>query len=217
MKDGDYKFYYWGPYLYHTKVPSEIGTEMLRRGELLKNRKDTDYREMLAGDIRHEYVFSKEDRKYFTMNTMPLFNDYMRGLNDWSHVSKFLDTRVLKVFDLWINFMQPNEYNPPHTHDGDLSFVYFPKVPKELSTEDDAYKGTGCGPGKIEFSYGEKQNMVVTGHAFLPETNDLFIFPSSLKHFVYPYKSNVERVSISGNINFEDYKDKPLPISMNYD
>ena len=98
-----------------------------------------------------------------------------------------------------------------------MSFVYFPKVPEELKTEWHRYKGTGSGPGKLEFSYGEKQNMIVTGHEFLPETNDLFIFPSSLKHFVYPYKSNVERVSISGNINFEDYKGKPLPIPMNYD
>ena len=214
---GDYKFYYWGPYLHHTRLPDDVCKEMLKRGEKLKYDKDYDYREKLAGNIRHEYVFSKEDRKYFTMNTMPIFDVYMKCLRDWSMHALNQDTRVLKVYDLWINFMGPDEYNPTHTHDGDLSFVFFPKVPKELETESHNYKGTGAGPGRIEFTYGEKQGLSITGHSFLPETNDLFIFPSTLKHFVYPYKSKVERVSISGNINFEDYKGKPLPIPMNYE
>ena len=151
------------------------------------------------------------------MNTMPIFDVYMKCLRDWSMHALNQDTRVLKVYDLWINFMGPDEYNPTHTHDGDLSFVFFPKVPKELETESHNYKGTGAGPGRIEFTYGEKQGLSITGHSFLPQTNDLFIFPSTLKHFVYPYKSKVERVSISGNINFEDYKGKPLPIPMNYE
>ena len=48
-------------------------------------------------------------------------------------------------------------------------------------------------------------------------TGDLYIFPASLKHYVFPFKSPVTRVSVSGNIMFDqdsriDYfskKDKP--------
>lgn len=198
----DYKFYYWGPYLHHTKIPDYVGKEMLKRGESYKDKIEHDYRTQLAGNIKHEYVFTEDDRKYFTENTYSIFSTYIECLKGWSNQAMRKDTRVLRVYDLWINFMRPDEYNPIHTHEGDLSFVFFPKVPEELKTESHNYKGTSCGPGKIEFSYGEKQGFCVTGHSFLPETNDLFIFPSTLKHFVYPYKSNVERVSISGNINF---------------
>ena len=31
----------------------------------------------------------------------------------------------------------------------------------------------------------------------------MFLFPASLRHFVAPFKSDVKRVSISGNIDLE--------------
>ena len=37
----------------------------------------------------------------------------------------------------------------------------------------------------------------------LPEVGDLFIFPAWLIHHVYAFKSDVERISVSGNIEFE--------------
>ena len=37
----------------------------------------------------------------------------------------------------------------------------------------------------------------------MPEENDIFIFPAGLRHWVFPFKSNVERISVSGNILFD--------------
>ena len=37
--------------------------------------------------------------------------------------------------------------------------------------------------------------------SFMPEENDMFIFPAWLKHYVAPYKSNVTRISVSGNVH----------------
>ena len=37
----------------------------------------------------------------------------------------------------------------------------------------------------------------------MPATRDLFIFPANLDHWVFPFKSNVERISVSGNILFD--------------
>ena len=34
-----------------------------------------------------------------------------------------------------------------------------------------------------------------------PEVGDLFIFPAWLKHYVAPFKADVERISVSGNIS----------------
>ena len=36
----------------------------------------------------------------------------------------------------------------------------------------------------------------------------MFIFPASLKHWVFPFKSNCVRISVSGNVNDSiKYKD----------
>jgi hypothetical protein len=37
----------------------------------------------------------------------------------------------------------------------------------------------------------------------LPKTGDMYIFPATLKHWVFPFKSLVTRVSVSGNILFD--------------
>ena len=37
--------------------------------------------------------------------------------------------------------------------------------------------------------------------SFMPEENDMFIFPAWLKHYVAPYKSNCTRISVSGNVH----------------
>jgi hypothetical protein len=37
--------------------------------------------------------------------------------------------------------------------------------------------------------------------SYFPQENDMFIFPAWLKHWVSPYKSDVVRVSVSGNVH----------------
>ena len=56
---------------------------------------------------------------------------------------------------LWINYQKKNEFNPPHDHDGKLSFVIYLKIPEELKKENAEYKGKSCGPGGIQFLYGD--------------------------------------------------------------
>ena len=51
--------------------------------------------------------------------------------------------------------MKAGDFNPPHSHGADLSFVAFPDVPLEISRECAAFKGTMRGPGGISWTYGE--------------------------------------------------------------
>ena len=62
----------------------------------------------------------------------------------------------INLNNLWINFMQKGEYNQPHSHGGDLSFVIYASMPNELVEENKNFLGTGAGPGSISFFYGEK-------------------------------------------------------------
>ena len=42
---------------------------------------------------------------------------------------------------LWVNYMKKHEFNPPHDHSDQLSFVIFLKVPEEITKEQEEYKG----------------------------------------------------------------------------
>tara|TARA_Y100000310_G_scaffold203752_1_gene204009 strand:- start:267 stop:536 length:270 start_codon:yes stop_codon:yes gene_type:complete len=61
------------------------------------------------------------------------------------------------------------------------------------------------GPGIISFMYGEEQKGIRTGHGITPALNELWIFPASLRHCVPPFKSDVERISVSGNWFITDH------------
>ena len=59
------------------------------------------------------------------------------------------------------------------------------------------------GPGGIDFriALGRQQGIhSIDSNKFFPEEGDMFIFPSHLEHWVYPFKSKVTRISISGNL-----------------
>ena len=108
----------------------------------------------------------------------------------------------LHIDVFWINYMKSNDFNPPHAHSGDLSFVIYPAMPKELIKENTDYKGSAVGPGGIAWFYGEGNYQFIDSVTMMPKTGDIFIFPASLKHWVFPFRSKVERISVSGNIAF---------------
>ena len=46
----------------------------------------------------------------------------------------------------------------------------------------------------------ENNKFYISANNFVPEVGDMFIFPASLHHYVNSFKSNGERISISGNL-----------------
>jgi hypothetical protein len=100
-------------------------------------------------------------------------------------------------FSLWINYQKPYEFNPPHCHDGVLSFVMYASIPEEIRSEYlDSHSPHAKMRGLIQFS-SERTNEVFN---FNPQTNDIFIFESTHKHEVFPFYSDNTRVSVAGNI-----------------
>ena len=114
---------------------------------------------------------------------------------------KFDKTPEYILSALWINYQKKNEFNPPHDHDGKLSFVIYLGIPEELKKENKEYKGRSCGPGGIQFLYGEGPRDAVTYMSYFPAERDMFIFPAWLKHWVSPFHSDCTRISVSGNIH----------------
>jgi uncharacterized protein (TIGR02466 family) len=101
----------------------------------------------------------------------------------------------------WINVQRAGEFNPLHNHAGELSVVAYIDIPECIALENvqPGIETNMPSYGKIDFSYTQENNLT-TKYSHQPKTGELLIFPAWLLHTVYPFKSNVERISISFNV-----------------
>ena len=185
----DYNFYYWGPLLFKIKIqPTE-----LKKCAKLCSKKSSLVSDTLAGSIKHEHYVSSNA---FIKIMDPYLGSFHQAYRNW--YGKTI-TQV-NIHSSWVNFMIAGEFNPPHTHlNCDLSSVLFVKIPEGLKEEHKKFTGTGPGPGSLSFTYGEVQPHGISTRVFFPEEGDFFIFPATLTHFVAPFMSEVERISMSAN------------------
>ena len=193
-----YQLFNFGPMLCKMKLDDAN----LKKYTKFVSKKTSFINETLAGVIKHEH--SVDLQKYGEIIN-PYLSIFYEGFQRWYGIrppSKLLLTRA------WANFMVAAEFNPPHTHPNcDFSSVLFVKIPKELKEEHKKFKGTGAGPGALSFFYGGNQNFSICYMHFFPEEGDFFMFPASLTHFVSPFTSGGERISLSANFSF-DFKRK---------
>ena len=193
MNKKDYNFYYWGPLLFKIKVQQED----LKKCADLCSKQSSLVNDTLAGAIKHEHYVSSNT---FIKIIDPYLNIFAEAYRNW-YGKTIHQTSILMT---WVNFMRAGEFNPPHTHPGcDLSSVLFIKIPEALKEEHKKFTGTGSGPGSLSFTYGEFQPHAISNRVFFPEEGDLFIFPATLTHFVSPFLSKGERISMSANFNLQ--------------
>ena len=186
----------WGPCVIRLKMEDEYKKLFLEES---KNNTQ-DYRSNLAGILEHETGYGAKSKE----KLLPILSMYL-GVYDQMYekfTGKPYDKKPEYVLSaLWINHQKPGEYNPPHDHDGKLSFVIYLQIPDELKKENQDYMGKSCGPGGIQFVYGDGPRDCVTYQTFFPEEGEMYIFPAWLKHWVAPFKSDCTRISVSGNFH----------------
>ena len=102
------------------------------------------------------------------------FHAYAVAYNTWRGDKGTMESKF-QLTALWINYMKAGDFNPPHEHAGDLSFVVYPEVPDELRQENKAFKGTMGGPGGISWRYGEGNRQCVNTVNLLPTTGDIYV------------------------------------------
>ena len=190
------KIFNWGPCVIKCKIKPEYAKMLLDEAK----SNSVDFRSKLAGQIDVETSYSEEARSEAVKFLSHYFGVYDQAYQ--SYTQKAYDKRPEYVLSaLWINYQKQHEFNPPHDHDGKLSFVIYLKIPEELKKENKEYKGRSCGPGGIQFLYGDGTRDCVTYMSYIPEELDMFIFPAWLKHWVSPFKSDCTRISVSGNVH----------------
>ena len=198
MSEVKYNFYHWGPFLFHSTMEPELCKLMLDEGLKVRGKSDKLHIDKLAGHLSEEY---KLDAGTLGPKLAVYLEAYSIGYNQWRGGGGMQPKATL--LGIWINYMKAGDFNPPHSHGADLSFVAFPDIPKEITEECAAFKGTMRGPGGISWIYGEGDKTCISVVHQLPKTGDIYVFPASLKHYVFPFRSAVTRVSVSGNILFD--------------
>ena len=192
-----YQMFRWGPLLVKTTIPEELRLKFLNEAKA----STLDFETKLAGMIKKEVGF--RDSKIFIPFFTQMFDMYADAQFKWAPEvgAKPEDFKQQYTLDsLWANFQGPGDFNPPHDHGGALSWVIYLTIPEALKEEQAAYKGRSAGPGGITFIYGEGPRTFITHHSHFPQEGDMFIFPAGLKHWVFPFKSDCTRVSVSGNV-----------------
>tara|TARA_R100001594_G_scaffold1881_1_gene7924 strand:- start:3326 stop:4000 length:675 start_codon:yes stop_codon:yes gene_type:complete len=186
----------WGPCVIKVKVDEKF--KQLLLDEAKGNTED--YRGKLAGILDHETGYNDRSKQ----KILPMLSQYI-GVYDQMYeryTNKKYEKKPEYVLSaLWINHQKQNEFNPPHDHDGKLSFVIYLDIPDKLKKEHAAYTGRSCGPGGIQFVYGDGPRDCITLMSHFPEEGDMYIFPAWLKHWVAPYRSDCTRISVSGNFH----------------
>jgi hypothetical protein len=210
---GDKILYPFGPSIFQTEVDSNFTKELIEEGRKLTIKED-DWSPKLAGNLKYGRSYHyKED---YLLKIEPYLKTYVEryfnGLYeqfgpDHTAIDRLLSIQhdrqqhrrgTVRLDTLWINFQNKHDFNPPHTHNGILSFVIYCKVPKEIFEvqADSNHKMAG----QIVFDYGDPISKL-SGSEFpiKPYDNLMFIFPNELKHYVPAYWVDAERISVSGN------------------
>ena len=188
----------WGPCVMHFRISEEFHKMLVEDGAEMRSQ-NRDYRMKLAGHIKEEYSYS-DLNKYvpYLSRVMKLYEEAVKMWRN-SKVSAPDDNKYF-LKSLWINYQNENEYNPPHNHSERYSFVIYLDIPEALQEENKNYVGTSTGPGSIVFTYGEGNSEYITFQSYFPVARDMFVFPSTLTHYVAPFQAKCERISVSGNV-----------------
>ena len=186
----------WGPCVLQIKISEEFQKKLLDEAQISR-KESLNYRNKLAGVIKEEYSY--QNKEMFLPEISQILGVYDQAFQKWKN-TPYEKKPEYVLTSMWVNFMKKHEYNPPHDHADQLSFVIFLDVPEEIKKENDKYEGQSGGPGSLAFLYGEGNRQAITYQSIFPKARDMFIFPAWLKHYVAPFYSDATRISVSGNI-----------------
>ena len=179
-----------------------------------------DFSENLVGKVSKEVqipLTNKEERKYtldFMKESCLLYLQQMIKKNrayEWnkmtgpgSPLNLSPSIENIHLAQCWLVSQYKNEYNPWHKHSGNFSAAMYLKIPEGMNDfMDKEYNDHYPASGLIQFMYGEAQDFRSDTLMCKPEVGKMFLFPSWLRHSVYPFYCEGERRSLSFNAYYK--------------
>tara|TARA_R100001244_G_scaffold129192_1_gene100435 strand:+ start:196 stop:834 length:639 start_codon:yes stop_codon:yes gene_type:complete len=198
----------WGPLIVEYEVEPDLIESALWQGNKSKGKEELNARKDLAGVIDSQYHL-QDYNEWFSPDFSKYVQMYVDALSAYSsssfdHISYEPCSLLWNLDSLWINYQRRGEYNPPHVHSAtkDISFILYLRVPSEISKEyESGDSRNNQGPGAVCFSYGEALPFNICNYSRLPYNGLLIMFPTWVTHHAISFNSDVERISVSGNIS----------------
>ena len=195
------------------EIVNQVGDEVLSDDT---TSAEWDFSENLVGKVSKEVqipLTDKEERKYtldFMKESCLLYLQRMIEKNrsyEWNKmtgigtpVNLYPSIENIHLAQCWMVSQYKNEYNPWHKHSGNFSAVMYLKIPEGMNDFMDwEYNDHYPASGLIQFMYGEAQDFRSDTLMCKPEVGKMFLFPSWLRHSVYPFYCEGERRSLSFN------------------
>ena len=164
-----------------------------------------DWKTNLAGqNYKSHYIYDLDDI-FYTKTLLQLCEIYAKEYINLGN-GMIPDWTPYHLNEMWVNYQKQNEFNPLHQHDGIYSFVVWMKIPTEFEDQNKNVSTKPC-VSSFEFVYSD---ILGNHHMYQYDLGSeyegmILFFPAKLKHQVYPfYNTNQSRISISGNINFNN-------------
>ena len=197
-------------------IVNRVGDEVL--SDETKSR-EWDFSENLVGKVSKEVqipIVDKSEKKYcldYMNESCLLFLQEMLKKNrtyEWNKLTGvgtsqnlYPSLENIHLANSWIVSQYKGEYNPWHKHSGNFSAVLYLKIPEGMNDfMEKEYEDHYPSSGLIQFMYGESQDFRSDTLTCLPEVGKMYLFPSWLKHSVYPFYCEGERRSLSFNAFF---------------
>ena len=199
------------------EIVNKVGDEVLSDEA---TSAEWDFSENLVGKVSKEVqipLTDKEERKYtldFMKESCLLYLQRMIEKNrsyEWNKmtgpgtpINLYPSIDNIHLAQCWMVSQYKNEYNPWHKHSGNFSAVMYLKIPEGMNDfMDKEYNDHYPASGLIQFMYGEAQDFRSDTLMCKPEVGKLFLFPSWLRHSVYPFYCEGERRSLSFNAYYK--------------
>ena len=191
-----------------TKISSSDLKELKDKAKICLETQDkfTKFNSNLAGNIEKEFSLDESFEKILSPYTSLLAEEFDKidiettYTNIKKQVSSWISTGS------WINFQKKYEFNPIHHHFGDYSFVLWIQIPYDLKEElelENCKNSNAKSNSLFCFTHIDLYGSIIVTRLPVDKTweGTMILFPSNLKHQVYPFfTSDDYRISISGNL-----------------
>jgi len=205
----------FSPTILETTVPdkfvnivNDVADDVLSNEE---KSKQWDWSHKLVGKVNKEIlipVTDPDDRSFLFKTMKQGCLDYLLHMikmnrnNPWTRMETGAKPTLdnIHLTHSWVVSQYAGDFNPFHHHNGDFSAGIYLKVPEGMNDEwEEDFQDHYPAKGLIEFGFGESQPFRADNIKFKPEVGKFLVFPSWLKHLVYPFSVEGERRMMSFN------------------
>ena len=206
----------WSTFVMKTKLSPTVLDSMVKITDEIINTQESDSHELKAGQINlqnwiDEEILRQEQVLDYLMHGCLTYVQQAEKQSNPNNPQK-TGKWITRMTSMWVNSQYDNEYFPIHIHTGcSIAAVMYLKIPEILPSRQIYEANTGEQDGCIEFINNTSTDNIWSypNLQITPHVGDFFIFSSSQRHQVYPFRTadgKGERRSVSFNAECKEIK-----------